>query len=97
MGGWMVRWVLLLLTLLLFSSAAWAEVWGSAKSRVYHKRLCRWMGEVKPEYRLSFPSPLAARQAGYQPCGTCRPPGVEPGERGGKSPAKKPKSVDNSY
>jgi hypothetical protein len=80
----MGRLVLVLLALLLSTATARAEVWGSSKSRVYHKKLCRWMGQVKPAYRLSFASPLAARKAGYQPCGTCRPPGVEPGETGGR-------------
>ncbi len=76
----MTRMTLVLVVLLLCAATARAEVWGSTKSKVYHYRLCRWMGQVKPEYRLSFASPLAARKAGYQPCGTCRPPGVEPGE-----------------
>jgi hypothetical protein len=80
----MGRLILVLLVLLLWVTAAGAEVWGSSKSRVYHKKLCRWMGQVKPAYRLSFATPLAARKAGYQPCATCRPPGVEPGEGGGR-------------
>lgn len=80
----MVRMVLVLLVLLLCAATAHAEVWGSTRSRVYHKKLCRWMGQVKPAYRLSFATPLAARKAGYHPCGTCRPPGVEPGETVGR-------------
>lgn len=72
--------LLLCLALLLFAAPARAEVWASSRSKVYHKKLCRWLGKVKPEYRLSFATPLAARKAGYQPCGTCRPPGVELGE-----------------
>jgi len=76
----MTRILLLLLALLLCAAPARAEVWASSKSKVYHKKLCRWMGKVKPEYRFSFATPLAARKAGYQPCGTCRPPGVELGE-----------------
>lgn len=73
---------IVLLVILLSTSSVWAEVWGSTKSKAYHKKLCRWMGQVKPEYRLSFATPLDARKAGYHPCGTCRPPGVEPGETG---------------
>ena len=76
----MMRMMGVLMMLLLFATTACAEVWGSTKSRAYHKKLCRWMGQVKPEYRISFATPLAARKAGYQPCGTCRPPGVEMGE-----------------
>lgn len=81
MGGGMMRMTSVLVVLLLLCTAtARAEMWGSTKSKAYHYKLCRWMAQVKPEYRLSFPSPYAARKAGYQPCGTCRPPGVEPGE-----------------
>lgn len=76
----MVRVTGILIVLFLCVTSARAEVWGSTKSRAYHRKLCRWMGQVKPAYRISFASPLAARKAGYQPCGTCRPPGVEPGE-----------------
>ncbi|HZV81665.1 MAG TPA: hypothetical protein VFF53_05810 [Geobacteraceae bacterium] len=84
MGGGTGRIAFILLALLLCAATAWAEVWGSSKSKAYHYKLCRWMGQVKPEYRLSFATPLEARKAGYQPCGTCRPPGVEPGEKGRK-------------
>ncbi len=76
----MVRMTIILLALVLCATAVRAEVWGSTKSRAYHRKLCRWMGQVKPAYRISFPTPLAARKAGYQPCATCRPPGVEAGE-----------------
>jgi methylphosphotriester-DNA--protein-cysteine methyltransferase len=80
----MGRIALLLMVLLLCATTAWGEVWGSTKSKAYHRKLCRWMGQVKPEYRIGFATPLAARKAGYHPCATCRPPGVEPGETGRK-------------
>jgi len=66
------------LLLLLVPTLALAEVWASAKSQVYHYRLCRWTAKIKQEYRISFISAAAARKAGYQPCATCRPPGIEP-------------------
>ena len=62
---------------LLLPTLALAEVWGSSKSKVYHYRLCRWNAQIRPEYKVSFPSPAAARKAGYQPCGKCRPPAAE--------------------
>jgi hypothetical protein len=66
--------LLLALILVLLPTMALAEVWGSSKSKVYHYRLCRWNAQIRPEYKVSFPSPAAARKAGYQPCGKCRPP-----------------------
>jgi len=84
----MVRVTVILMALLFCATAVRAEVWGSTKSRAYHRKLCRWMGQVKPAYRISFATPLEARKAGYQPCGTCRPPGVEPGERVAKARKK---------
>lgn len=65
------------LLLVLLAATAYGEVWGSSKSKVYHTRLCRWNAQIKPEYKVSFASPAVARKAGYEPCGTCRPPGVE--------------------
>lgn len=63
---------------ILLATMASAEVWGSARSKIYHHKLCRWTAQIRQEYRISFASPLEARKAGYQPCGTCRPPGIEP-------------------
>ncbi len=65
---------------LLLPTMALGEVWGSAKSKVYHNRLCRFKAKIRQEYRVSFASPAQARKAGYQPCGICRPPGIEPPE-----------------
>lgn len=79
----MSRIYIFILAALLLTKPAWAEVWGSSKSRVYHYKLCRWTAQIKPEYRLSFATPAAARKAGYQPCGTCRPPGVEAAPQSG--------------
>jgi methylphosphotriester-DNA--protein-cysteine methyltransferase len=73
-----MRKLLIAVILILLPAMACAEVWGSAKSKIYHHNLCRWKAQIKPEYRISFASPVEARKAGYQPCGTCRPPGVEP-------------------
>ncbi len=67
----------LVLMLILLPAVAGAELWGSAKSRIYHQRLCRWLPQIKQEYRVSFPTVAAAQKAGYRPCGTCRPPGLE--------------------
>lgn len=74
---------------------AYAEVWGSAKSKVYHYRLCRWNAQIKPEYKISFASPAAARKAGYQPCGKCRPPALDyPGRY---KAVEKERTSHNSY
>lgn len=81
----MTRTALILLALLLCATTVRAEVWGSTKSKVYHNKLCRWMAQIKQEYRISFASPAVARKAGYQPCGTCRPPGLESVEPGKNS------------
>jgi len=80
---------------LLLPTVALAEVWGSSKSKVYHYRLCRWNAQIKPEYKISFPSPAAARKAGYQPCGKCRPPAIDSHER--HKPAEKAAATHNSY
>jgi len=73
----MSRLYIFLLAAMLLAQPASAEVWGSSTSKVYHYKLCRWTAKIKKEYRVSFATPLAARKAGYQPCGTCRPPGIE--------------------
>ena len=63
---------------ILLPPMAYAEVWGSSRSKVYHHKLCRWNAQIRQEYKVSFASPLEARKSGYQPCETCRPPGIEP-------------------
>lgn len=83
------------LMLVLCAATAHGEVWGSAKSKIYHNRLCRWNAQIRPEYKVSFASPAAARNAGYEPCGTCRPPGVERPNR--HKPVEKESPPRNSY
>lgn len=73
----MAKTVLVAIVFILFAVAAYGEVWGSARSRTYHYRLCRWNAKIKKEYRVSFPSPAAARKAGYLPCEKCRPPATD--------------------
>lgn len=83
------------LLLVLLATAAYGEVWGSSKSKVYHYRLCRWNAQIRPEYKVSFSSPAAARKAGYEPCGKCRPPGTEDRQR--RKPFEKEPTNRNSY
>jgi methylphosphotriester-DNA--protein-cysteine methyltransferase len=91
----LLRYALVIVMSAAAASAASGEVWGSAKSKVYHYRLCRWNAQIKPEYKVSFPSPAAARKAGYQPCGTCRPPGAE--NRDHRRSAEKEGATHNRY
>jgi methylphosphotriester-DNA--protein-cysteine methyltransferase len=69
------------LVLVLVAATAYGEVWGSTRSKIYHYRLCRWNAQIKQEYKISFSSPAVARKAGYEPCGTCRPPSTESRDR----------------
>lgn len=70
-----IRRLILAATLsLLVQTAAWAELWGSAKSQVYHLPTCRFAAKILPENRVKFANADAARKEGYRPCGTCRPP-----------------------
>lgn len=66
--------ILALTALLLSQTLAWAELWGSAKSQVYHLPTCRFAAKILPENRVKFANADAARKEGYRPCGTCRPP-----------------------
>jgi len=91
----MQKLLLALIIALLLPTMALAEVWGSSKSKVYHYRLCRWNAQIKPEYKISFVSPAAARRAGYQPCGKCRPPATDSRER--SKPVGKEGTTHNSY
>lgn len=90
-----MRKLLLVFFLTLLPTLALAEVWGSSKSKIYHYRLCRWNAQIKQEYKISFPSPAAARKAGYNPCGKCRPPVAANRER--HKPAEKEDATNNSY
>jgi methylphosphotriester-DNA--protein-cysteine methyltransferase len=90
-----MRTVVIILVLALQAPAAYAEVWGSVKSKIYHYRLCRWNAQIKPEYKVSFASPAAARKAGYHPCGKCRPPAAE--NLVGPHSAEKLPPAHNSY
>ncbi len=86
------------LTVLVFALSAatvYGEVWGSAKSKIYHYRLCRWNAQIKKEYKVSFSSPAAAQKAGYLPCGKCRPPATAVPHR--HKPAEKERTIHNSY
>jgi methylphosphotriester-DNA--protein-cysteine methyltransferase len=91
----MVKKFLTVLFFVLSAVTAHAEVWGSAKSHIYHFRLCRWNAQIKPEYKVSFASPAAARKAGYYPCEKCRPPAAA--DRGPRKPAEKEPRSHNSY
>lgn len=70
--------LLIAATLVLMPTLAFAEVWGSTRSKVYHYQLCIWTAKIRQGYRISFASAADARKAGYHPCGTCRPPGIDP-------------------
>ncbi len=50
---------------------------GSVRSDVYHYPACRHAESILPANRHWFDSPEDAREAGYRPCGVCRPPGGE--------------------
>ena len=47
---------------------------GSSRSRVYHRKSCEWARRIGAANRIVFRSAEAARDAGYAPCGVCRPP-----------------------
>lgn len=80
---------------LLLPTVALAEVWGSTRSKIYHYRLCRWNAQIKPEYKVGFASPAAARKAGYLPCAKCRPPTADSLNR--HKPVEKERTTHNSY
>lgn len=71
--------ILALAGLLLLQTPAWAELWGSAKSQVYHLPSCRFAAKIRVENRVKFANADAARKAGYRPCEVCQPPkGAQP-------------------
>lgn len=46
---------------------------GSKNSDKYHKKNCRWVEKIEEENAVYFNSKEEAVQAGYKPCGTCKP------------------------
>lgn len=46
---------------------------GSIKSDKYHKPDCRYAKQIAPENIIYFDSKQEAEQAGYKPCGWCKP------------------------
>ena len=50
------------------------ELWGSRNSDKYHLPTCRWAKRISPRNLRKFGSLREARDAGYKPCKTCRPP-----------------------
>lgn len=54
--------------------AAAQQFVGSVNSNKYHYPDCRWAQKIKPENEIWFSSAEDARNQGYEPCKTCRPP-----------------------
>ncbi len=50
------------------------EYVGSITSDKYHYRSCQWAKYIIPRKEVVFHSVAEARQEGYIPCPTCRPP-----------------------
>ena len=55
-------------------AAPQVEFVGSITSDKYHYRSCKWAKYIIPRKELVFHSVAEARQEGYIPCPTCRPP-----------------------
>ena len=64
-----------LVLFLVLTPALSGQYWGSSKSHKYHYPSCRWAKKIKAGNKIVFDSPQEARQAGYQPCKVCSPPG----------------------
>ncbi len=47
---------------------------GSKTSNKYHYPDCKWAKQIRPERMLGFRSVKEAREKGYIPCPTCKPP-----------------------
>ena len=47
---------------------------GSTSSDKYHRPDCSYAKKIKPENRRIFSDVWEAREAGYSPCGVCKPP-----------------------
>jgi hypothetical protein len=54
-------------------STADTQVIANTGSLLYHKSNCRVADKIGRLNRKTFPSAVAARQGGYQPCSTCTP------------------------
>lgn len=66
--------LLTLITLLFTIHTALATTYvGSTESDKFHYTDCRWAKTILDENVLYFYSREAAINAGYAPCGTCRP------------------------
>jgi hypothetical protein len=50
---------------------------GSITSNKYHYPNCKWAATIKPYKLRNFSSVKEARENGYIPCPTCRPPGSD--------------------
>ncbi len=48
---------------------------GSVKSDKYHSLNCRYANNIIPENEILFKDVQEAKNAGYTPCGSCKPPG----------------------
>lgn len=46
---------------------------GSSESDKYHEPKCRWTSTINDSNLVHFDTEEEARNAGYQPCGTCEP------------------------
>ena len=46
---------------------------GSKESNKYHYKTCRWVKNIKKENIVEFKTVKEAVDAGYEPCGTCKP------------------------
>jgi len=51
------------------------ELWASRQSDKYHLPSCQWAKRISPVNLVKFRSVKEAKQAGYTPCGACKPPG----------------------
>ncbi|MCC6178699.1 MAG: methylated-DNA--[protein]-cysteine S-methyltransferase [Chloroflexi bacterium] len=53
-----------------------AALVGDRSSREFCYPTCRWVPEIPPERRVTFPGARAALAAGYRPCDACRPAAI---------------------
>jgi micrococcal nuclease len=54
-------------------AAAPAKYVGNANSKKFHRPECEWGAKIAPQNRVEFATREAAVQAGYEPCGSCKP------------------------
>lgn len=50
-----------------------SQLIGNRNTKKYHLPGCQSVGSMKESNKISFPSENEAREAGYEPCGQCRP------------------------